>query len=93
MLAAQLRREEGLDYLKVYLQFYRGMVKAYEPSSKDLENEVIGEARQVVRLVSNPFWLIRDMSRYWEDCAVIAPDNLREKIKQKLAALCKHYEI
>ncbi len=85
-------REEGLDYLKVYLHFYRGMVKAYEPRNKDLENEVIGEVRQVVRRVFNPFWLIREVSGYWEDCAVIGPEKVRQKIKQKIAATYQHYQ-
>jgi len=48
-------REEGLDYLKVQLHFLRGMIKAYEPRAKDISTEVVGEVRQVVRLVSNPF--------------------------------------
>lgn len=85
-------REEGLDYLKVYLHFYRGMVKAYEAKDKDLENEAIGEVRQVVRRVSNAFWLIREVLHYGEDCAVIAPEKVRQKIKDKVAATYKHYQ-
>ncbi len=84
---------EGLDYIKVYLHFYRGMVKAYEPRPKDISNEVVGEVREVVRRVSNPFWLIREVLRYGGDCVVMSPENVREPIKQKLRTLCDLYNI
>lgn len=86
-------REEGLDYLKVYLHFYKGMVKAYESRDRDIENEIVGDIRQVVRRVSNPFWLIREVMRYGEDCVVISPDSIRNKIKQKLRSLCQQYDL
>ena len=86
-------REEGLDYLQVHLHFQRGMVKAYEPREKDRSNEVVGEVRQVVRQVSNPFWLIREVSRYGEDCVVMAPESVRDRLKQKLLSLCKQYDL
>ncbi|MDJ0516868.1 MAG: WYL domain-containing protein [Trichodesmium sp. MO_231.B1] len=84
-------REEGLDYLKVYLHFYKGMVKAYEPRDRDIENEVVGDVRQVVRQVSNPFWLIREVLKYGGDCVVISPEKLRSRIKQKLLETLDHY--
>ncbi|NEP78382.1 MAG: WYL domain-containing protein [Okeania sp. SIO3B3] len=85
-------RDEGLDYLKVYLHFYRGMVKAYEPRDRDIENEVVGDVRQVVRRVSNPFWLIREVLKYGGDCVVVSPEKLRSRIKQKLLETIKHYQ-
>ena len=86
-------RDEGLDFLKVYLQFCKDMVKAYEPKDRDIENEIVGDVRQVVRRVSNPFWLIREVLRYGGDCVVISPDNIREKVKQKLRSLCQKYDL
>ncbi|MEO9124488.1 MAG: hypothetical protein ABI262_07355 [Microcoleus sp.] len=86
-------RDEGLAYLKVYLHFYRGMVNAYEPKSRDLSDRVVGDIREVVRRVSNPFWLIREVSRYWEDCAIVSPQKVRDRFQQKLIALCRHYDI
>ena len=88
-----LWREEGLDFLKVYLHFYRGMVKAYERRQKDISNEVIGDVRQVVRRVSNPFWLIREVFRYGEDCVIVSPDSVRDRFQQKLIALCRQYNL
>ncbi|MDJ0553346.1 MAG: WYL domain-containing protein [Microcoleaceae cyanobacterium MO_207.B10] len=69
------------------------MVKAYEPRDRDIENEVIGDVSQVVRQVSNPFWLIREVLRYGGDCIVISPDSIRDKIKEKLRSLCEQYDL
>ncbi|MCC5634796.1 WYL domain-containing protein [Nostoc sp. CHAB 5844] len=86
-------RHEGLDYLKVQLHFYQGLIKAYEPKPNDISNEVNGEVRQVVRRVSNPFWLIREVLRYGDDCVIVSPKNVRSLIKQKLKTLCQHYDL
>ncbi|NET00288.1 MAG: WYL domain-containing protein [Sphaerospermopsis sp. SIO1G1] len=86
-------RHEGLDTLKVYLRFYDGMVKAYEAKPNDISNEVIGEVRQVVRKVSNPFWLVREVLRYGENCEIVSPENVRSLIKKKLIEQCQRYGI
>ncbi|WP_226576497.1 WYL domain-containing protein [Microseira wollei] len=82
-----------LDAIKVYLQFRGWMVKAYQLKDDDLEDKVIGDVRQVVRRVVNPFWLIREVSRYWEDCTILAPEAMRDRIKQKLIDLCRQYDL
>ncbi|WP_375513650.1 transcriptional regulator [uncultured Nostoc sp.] len=84
---------EGLDYLKVYLQFRGWMVKSYQRREDDLEDEMIGDVRQVVRGVVNDFWLIREVARYWEDCVIVSPESLRDRLKQKLLTLCNLYDI
>jgi predicted DNA-binding transcriptional regulator YafY len=90
-------RHEGLDYLEVYLHFYKGMVKAYESKAdsvnKDISNEVLNNLRQVVRKVPNPFWLIREVLRYGEDCVVVSPEDVRDRLKQKLKTICNLYNI
>jgi len=92
--ATGLWREKGLDYIKVYLHFYRGMVNAYEPRlTEDISNEIIGEIRQVVRRVSNPFWLTREVRRYGQDCAVISPDSMRQDVIKDQIASCRNYNI
>jgi predicted DNA-binding transcriptional regulator YafY len=82
-----------LDSIEVYLQLRGWMAKAYEPKNDDIENEVIGNVRNVVRRVANPFWLVREVSRYWEDCVILSPDSLRDRLKQKLRSLCHLYDI
>lgn len=90
-------REQGMEHLKVYLHFRRGMVKAYEPRNVDISDEVVvvGEekVRQVVRWVSNPFWLIREVLKYGEDCVVVSPQNVRSLVKTKLISLCRQYDL
>lgn len=84
---------EGLDYLKVYLHFRGWMVKSYQRREDDLEDEIIGDMRQVVRRVVNDFWLIREVARYWEDCVIVSPECLRDRLKQKLFTLCELYDL
>lgn len=84
---------EGLDYIKVYLHFQGWMVKSYQRREDDLEDEMIGDVRQVVRRVVNEFWLIREVARYWEDCVIVSPLSLRDRLKQKLLTLCELYDI
>ncbi|MBU7587334.1 MAG: transcriptional regulator [Nostoc sp. TH1S01] len=86
-------REEGLDYITVYLHFRGWMLKSYQRREDDLEDEIIGDVRQVVRRVVNDFWLIREVARYWEDCVIVAPESLRERLKQKLFTLCNLYNV
>lgn len=86
-------RDQGLNYLEVYLHFKKGMVKAYEPRDADISNEIVGELRQVVRCVSNPFWLVREVLRYGGDCVVISPESVREQVKRKLRFQCQQYDI
>ena len=70
------------------------MVKAYEPRlGQDISNEIIGDVRQVVRRVNNPFWLVREVLRYGQNCVVISPDNVREAVKQEILATCGNYDI
>ncbi|MGL4377223.1 MAG: WYL domain-containing protein, partial [Microcoleaceae cyanobacterium] len=86
-------RKEGLNTVQVYLHFYGGMVKAYESKPKDIRNEVIGEVRQVVRAISNPFWLIREIFRYGKDCEIVSPDNVRQHFQRELKAMRDRYQI
>jgi predicted DNA-binding transcriptional regulator YafY len=83
---------EGLDFIKVQLHFYGGMVKAYEPRANDLEDCTVGEVRQVTRKVSNPFWLMREVSRYWENCIIVSPKQLRDRFLEKIQRLYQRYE-
>lgn len=82
-----------LGFIKVQLQFQGWLVNAYEHKPEDLENEIVGDVRQVVRRVVNPFWLIREVSRYWEDCVIVSPESMRKRVQQKLSALCRLYDL
>ncbi len=84
---------EGLDDIKVCLHFRGWMVKSYRRREDDLEDEVIGDVRQIVRRVVNAFWLLREVARYWDECLIISPPAMRDRIKQKLQTLCDLYNI
>ncbi len=86
-------RHEGLDSLEVYLHLHKGLIKSYESKPNDISNELVGEVRQVVRRVSNPFWLIREVLKYGEDCVIVAPEKLRSLVKEKLKSLCHKYDL
>ncbi|GAB4233383.1 MAG: WYL domain-containing protein [Elainellaceae cyanobacterium] len=79
------------DAINVELQFTGGLIRAYEPKLDDLEDAVIGSVRRVVRRVVNPFWLIREVFRYGEDCEIIAPTAMRDRFKQKVQELYQRY--
>lgn len=82
----------GLDFIKVYLHFYEGLVKAYESKGNDISNEMIGEVREVVRRVSHPFWLIREILPYGKKCQVVAPQAIRDRVKEEIQAIYQHYQ-
>ncbi|MEM7712638.1 MAG: WYL domain-containing protein [Cyanobacteria bacterium P01_A01_bin.68] len=82
-----------LDYLKVQLHFRGWLKKAYTPKEDDLEDEIIGDVRQVERRVVNHFWLIREVSRYGKDCVIIKPDEVRSQFKKNLKFLCQAYNL
>ncbi len=84
---------EGLDEIQVYLHFRGWMVKSYRRREEDLEDEVIGDVRQVVRRVVNAFWLLREVARYWDECLIISPPAMRDRIQQKILTLCNLYNI
>jgi predicted DNA-binding transcriptional regulator YafY len=90
-------RKERLDFLKVYLHFKKGMLKAYEPRDADISDDALlvrqEKVRQVVRRVSNPFWLVREVLRYGGDCVVVSPESVREQVKQKLRLQCQQYDL
>lgn len=79
------------DSAKVELHFYRGLARAYEAKSEDISDTWEGNVRKVVKEVSSTFWLFREVSPYWEDCEIVSPESVRDRIKQKLRLQCQQY--
>lgn len=86
-------RREGLEFIEVYLHLQGGLIKAYEPKEKDITDEIVGEVRQVVRRVVNPFWLVREVLRYGEDCLIVSPESMRDRLKQEVRLLGAKYDM
>lgn len=85
----------GLDTIAIELHLFRRLAFAYE--SKTLQDEVNEwlpdqpQTRRIVRRVASTFWLIRDVLRYGADCEVIAPDDLRQRVRAEITALSQRY--
>ncbi|OKH27445.1 WYL domain-containing protein [Chroogloeocystis siderophila] len=82
-----------LDYIEVQLHFLGWMVKAYERKNDDIEDITIRDVRKVVRRVALPFWLIREVLRYEENCVIVSPEAMRDLLAAKLRTLCQLYDI
>lgn len=83
-----------LDRVTVEMHLFHRLAFAYKAKPEDevSERSADKKVKRVLRPISNTFWFIREVLRYGEDCAVIAPDKVRQKIKEKVAATYKHYQ-
>ncbi len=85
----------GLDTLTVELHLFHGLAFAYRSkSTKDIVNEWLAESppvRRIVRQVPNTFWLIREVLRYGQDCEIISPPAVRDRIRQEVHTLYERY--
>ena len=84
---------DNQDFVKVQLHFCRGLARAYEAKAEDVSDTWDGNVRKVVKEVSNTFWLIREVSQYWEDCEIVSPESVRDRVKQKLRLQCQQYDL
>ncbi len=86
----------GLDWIEVELHLFGGLAFAYQAKPEDVMNEWLEEReriRRVVRRISSTFWFSREVLRYAPDCAVVSPDSVRDRLKQKLISLCQQYNL
>ncbi len=95
----------GLATIPVELHLFRGLAFAYQSkTARDDVNEWLivedtaspqqnAQVRRVVRQVSSTFWLIREVLRYGQDCEIVAPDAVRQRLAQELTLLCRRYSI
>ncbi|GAB4203723.1 MAG: WYL domain-containing protein [Coleofasciculaceae cyanobacterium] len=86
----------NLAQIDVELHLLKGLAFAYRAKPEDRENDWLPDrprVRRVVRKVSSTFWFFREVMQYGEDCVVVSPDSVRDRIKQKVRALCQLYDI
>ncbi|MCA1990424.1 MAG: WYL domain-containing protein [Coleofasciculus sp. S288] len=86
----------NLAQIDVELHLLKGLAFAYRAKPEDRENDWLPDqprVRRVVRRVSSTFWFFREVMQYGEDCVIVAPDSVRDRIKQKLLTLCHLYNI
>jgi hypothetical protein len=86
-----------LDTILVELHLFGDLAFAYQSkSNQDDSDEWLQEppqTRRVVRRVSSSFWLIREVLRYGNDCEVVAPPTVRDRVRQAVAGLCERYGV
>lgn len=80
------------DSILVTLQFRHELILAYESKPEDISDDMIGDVRQVVRQVINPFWLIREVRRYGKDCKIMSPDSVRDRFRAEVEDILKLYQ-
>jgi predicted DNA-binding transcriptional regulator YafY len=83
---------DDLDFVKVYLHFKGELANSYESKQDDLSKQREGNILIVVRQVSNTFWLIREILVYRSLCEIVAPDSVRDRMRQEAQAICQHYD-
>lgn len=93
-LAGEWRSQ--LDEIEVEMHIFGGLAFGYKGKPEDIVNDWLPDkpkVRRVVRRVSSTFWFSREVMQYAPDCVVIMPENVRDRLKQKLLTLCKLYDI
>jgi hypothetical protein len=90
--------ENNLQQVTVEFHLFGGLVSNYESKPEDISIEVKTTLydrayKKVVRNVFSTFWFFRDIARYWGDCEIVSPLNIREKfITEKLQSLNRNYQ-
>lgn len=92
--SVDLMWKNDLDRIEVVLHLQGGLAFNYEPKTKDEEVRWLDSdppVKQVKRMVSNTFWLLRDIRAYGSGCIIASPQNLRDRLKQELDSWRESY--
>jgi WYL domain len=91
------RWHPDLATIAVEMHLFSGLAFAYRSkTAKDEVNEWLSEppqVRRVVRRISNSFWFIREVLRYGQDCEIVSPDSVRDRMKQEVQELYARYNL
>jgi len=89
-------RPLGLDTQEVEFALLRGLAHAYTPRTADTSDCTQSDAdtpkRVIKRNITNTFWFIREVLPYGQDCVVISPNIVRERITGELKAALENYQ-
>lgn len=95
--AVDLRWQQDLDNVEVSFYVYGHLAFAYGKEEPKIEDIFKGELEQdpprrlIIRRVWSSFWFFREISKYWQDCEIIAPESMREQFKNKVRSLYEKY--
>ncbi|WP_199245406.1 YafY family protein [[Phormidium] sp. ETS-05] len=87
-----------MDSLRVEMHLFDRLAFAYAAriKSEDEFTEWLPDSGQVLRVVkkiSNTYWFIREVMPQAQQCLVISPQNLRDRLQQQLVQICQLYGI
>lgn len=89
--------KNDLDRIEVVLHLQGGLAFSYEPKTKEDEEVCWLDSdppiKQVKRMVSNSFWLLREILPYRSQCVVVSPESVRDRVVQELQSLCEKYNL
>ena len=83
------------DLARVSVKFalYGGLAFAYQPKEEDVFiGELEGESRRVIRKIFNTFWFFREIAQYWDQCEILEPQSVRDRLRDKIVNLSQRYQ-
>jgi hypothetical protein len=86
---------KGLESIPVEFHLTGGLAFAYEQKKDDLEVtdlETDRPTKKVIRKINSTFWFLREILPYGDDCVVVAPDAVVDRLRQKIRSLVAKYE-
>jgi predicted DNA-binding transcriptional regulator YafY len=87
------KKWRSLDTIEIEMVLSGGLAHAYGPRNEDTLIEWIeGDRKRVMRKITNSFWFLREILRYGKDCQVIAPLEIRDRIRIQLAEAVRQYD-
>ena len=86
--------KKGLETILVEFHLTGGLAFGYERRKDDLEVmdlETDRPTKRVVRKISSTFWFLREILPYGDDCVVVAPNAVVDRMRQKVQSLAARY--
>ncbi len=90
----QLPWQKDLDQVTVKFRVYGNLAFHYDKQDNSIIGEIEGDPpqRTITTEIYSTFWFFRRIAPYWNNCAIISPDSVREYFKRKVQALYEKYQ-
>ena len=85
---------KGLESIPVEFHLTGGLAFSYQRKEDDLEVtdlETDRPTKRVVRRINSTFWFLREILPYGDDCVVVAPNAVVDRMRQKVRSLGARY--
>ena len=85
---------KGLESISVEFHLTGGLAFSYERKEDDLEVtdlETDRPTKRVVRKINSTFWFLREILPYGDDCVVVTPNAVVDRMRQKVRSLGARY--